>query len=147
MLPTRSLQMMLLALDPPISLRLSSGFVQWTPSDEVASAVRYIREHACSGIRAEDVYRHLKLSRSTLQRRFLRQLGHSPKEEILAVRLQRVKQLLGETGYPLAKIARLAGFRHTETMCTMFKRRLGQTPGGYRKATQLRGHVRPLGNR
>lgn len=27
----------------------------------------------------------------------------------------------------------LAGFRHVETMCTLFKKTVGQTPGQYRR--------------
>ena len=44
-----------------------------------------------------------------------------------------MKRLLAMTDYPLARIAELAGFRHVETMCTLFKKTVGQTPGQYRR--------------
>jgi AraC-like DNA-binding protein len=36
------------------------------------------------------------------------------------------------TDDPLAKIAQLTGFRYVESMCTLFKRNTGRTPGQYR---------------
>jgi LacI family transcriptional regulator len=102
----------------------------------VATAVRFIREHACDGIDVENVLGSVRLSRSTLERRFAKLLGRSPKSEILRVQLQHVKRFLSETDYPLAKIARLTGFSHVENMCNFFKNKTGKTPGRYRKETR-----------
>ena len=104
-----------------------------TSDREVAAAVHFIREHACDGILVTDVLRHVSISRSTLERRFLKALGRPPKAEIDRVRLDRVKQLLAVTDYPLAKIAELAGFHYVEGMCHLFRNTFGQTPGQYRK--------------
>ena len=49
------------------------------------------------------------------------------------MQLGHVKRLLAMTDYPLARIAALAGFRHFETMCTLFKKTVGPTPGQYRR--------------
>ena len=105
----------------------------------VATAVRFIREHACNGIDVEDVLGSVRLSRSTLERRFAKFLGRSPKSEILRVQLQHVKRFLTETDYPLAKIARLAGFSHVENMCNFFKTKTGKTPGQFRKEARGQG--------
>jgi LacI family transcriptional regulator len=94
--------------------------------------MHFIRGHACDGIRVGDVVQHVQVSRSTLERRFAKLLGRSPKAEILRVQLDRVKQLLEMTEYPLAKIAQISGFDYVESMCTCFKRTTGQTPGQYR---------------
>jgi LacI family transcriptional regulator len=98
----------------------------------IASAARYIREHACEGIDVSDVLRAVPLSRSALERRFAKVLGHSPKEEILRVRLNRVKQLLAETDFPLATIAEKVGLEHKEYLCVLFKNKTGLTPGEFR---------------
>jgi len=37
------------------------------------------------------------------------------------------------TNYPLSKIAQLAGFRYVESMCVLFKKATGLTPGQYRR--------------
>jgi LacI family transcriptional regulator len=98
----------------------------------VTAAVHFIREHACDGIQVKDILRHVRVSRSTLERRFARLLGRSPSTEISRVRLDRVKHLLSMTDYPLAKVARLTGFGYTESMCYCFKQTVGRTPGQYR---------------
>ena len=106
---------------------------------QVAAAVRYIREHAVDGITVENVLEQTRLSRSTLERRFAKLLGRSPKTEILRVQLDRVKQLLRETDFTLPKIASFTGFKHPEYMCAMFKQKTGSTPGEYRRRASLPG--------
>jgi LacI family transcriptional regulator len=105
---------------------------------DVAAAMSFIRENACRGIKVEDVLRKLAVSRSTLERRFARSLGRSPKEEITRVRVERLKQLLLETDNPLDQVARAAGFAHTEHMCVLFKATVGTTPGAFRSRARAR---------
>ena len=99
----------------------------------VASAVRFIRERAVFGCRVEDVRKSVHVSRSVLERRFRQHLKHSPMEEIRAVQLNRVKQLLSETEFTLERVAELSGFEHPEYMSVVFKKTCGITPGNYRK--------------
>ncbi len=106
---------------------------------DVAAAVHFIRGHACDGIQVGDVLQHVQVSRSTLERRFSKLLGRSPKAEILRVQLDRVKHLLSMTDYPLARIAQLAGFEYMESMCECFKRVTGRTPGQYRSNSRTAG--------
>ncbi|MEA1950169.1 MAG: DNA-binding transcriptional regulator [Planctomycetota bacterium] len=120
-----------------IIVRKSSD-VTAIPDSAVAAALFYIREHACGSISVDDVLQEVRLSRSTLERRFTKYVGRSPKNEILRVQLRQVKQFLSETGYPLSKIARLSGFKHVENMCHFFKAKTGETPGQYRKQHRTR---------
>ena len=103
---------------------------------EVAAAVRYIREHACRGAIVDDVLEHVPVSRSILERRFRKALDCSPQGLIRRTQLKRVKQLLVDTDLPLVKISELAGFKHHEHMCTVFKREIGDSPGAYRRKAQ-----------
>jgi LacI family transcriptional regulator len=98
----------------------------------IAAAMRFIREHACEGIDVGDVVRAVPLSRSTLERRFARALGRSPKEEILRVRLSRAKQLLAQTDFSLALVAEKVGLEHAEYLSVIFKKKIGLTPGQFR---------------
>jgi len=100
---------------------------------EVAAAVRFIREHACEGIDVNDLLRVVRLSRRVFEQRFQRLLGRTPREEILDVRLRRVKQLLGETDLPLYVVAERTGFEHVEYLSVVFKRETGRTPSAWRK--------------
>lgn len=103
---------------------------------EIAHAVQFIREHACEGIAVPDVLKAVPLSRRVLEQRFQKLLGRTPREEILHVRLARVKQLLGETDLPLYLVAERTGFEHVEYLSVVFKRETGATPSAFRAAAR-----------
>jgi LacI family transcriptional regulator len=104
---------------------------------DVAAAIKFIREHACDGAKIQTILAQVPLSRSILERRFRKYLGHSPQQMLRQTQLKRVKQLLAKTDLPLWKIGELAGFKHTEYMCVAFKRHMGSTPGAYRRLSQI----------
>jgi LacI family transcriptional regulator len=124
---------------PPVGIitRRSTEVLALQDQD-LAGAVRYIRDHACAGITVKDVLSKVALSSSSLERLFQKVLGRTPKAEIIRVRLDHVKRLLAEPGLPLKEIATKTGFRHPEYLCAIFRQRLGQTPGEYR-ASVLQG--------
>ncbi|HTI99279.1 MAG TPA: XylR family transcriptional regulator [Dongiaceae bacterium] len=99
----------------------------------VVTAMRFIREQAVFGCTVADVLRHVRVSRSVLERRFRQHLKRSPQSEIRAVQMSRLKQLLVETDFTLERIAESCGFTHPEYMSVLFKRLSGLTPGEYRR--------------
>lgn len=99
----------------------------------VAKVVRFIREHACEGINVKDVLRHNPQSRRLLEARFKETLGHSPHDEILNVRIARVKALLVETDLSLELISEQCGFAYVEYLSVVFKRVVGVPPSTYRR--------------
>lgn len=99
---------------------------------DIAAAVRFIREHACGGITVHDVVSRVPLSRRVLESRFRQLIGRTPHEEIVRVRLDRARQLLHQPGSTVDAVARRTGFRHGEYLSAVFKRELGMTPGEYR---------------
>jgi LacI family transcriptional regulator len=103
---------------------------------QIAAAARFIREHACENIDVADVLRAVPLSRSTLERRYIKIMGHSPKHAIVRFRLNRAKQLLAETDFPLAAIAEKIGLPHVEYLSRIFKKKIGMTPAQYRARSQ-----------
>jgi LacI family transcriptional regulator len=102
----------------------------------VATALNFIRERACSSVTVDEVLKHSFASRSQLERKFRKHLGRSPQAEIRRVQVDKIRQLLVETDFPLKKIADLTGFEHVEYLSVVFKRLTGQTPGAYRKKQQ-----------
>jgi LacI family transcriptional regulator len=99
----------------------------------IATALRIIREQACHGLDIPTLLKSVPLSRSVLERRFAQILGHSPKEEILRVRLGLACRLLAESDLSLAAVAEKCGFEHAEYFSRLFKKKLGSTPGEFRK--------------
>jgi LacI family transcriptional regulator len=101
---------------------------------EVAAAMRYIRARACDGANVEDVLKAVQISRRSLEVRFHRELGRTPHDEIMRVRLERAKALLEGTELPLEAVAHRCGFRHAEYMSRVFRRELATTPGHWRQS-------------
>lgn len=106
---------------------------------DIARAVRYIRDHACDGVRVDDVVRHVAMSRSVFERRFKRILGRTPKAELLRIQIERARQLLAETDLGLASIADQAGFSNEKYFSDAFFRQTQQRPTDYRRETRPSG--------
>ncbi|HXG09784.1 MAG TPA: DNA-binding transcriptional regulator [Gemmataceae bacterium] len=99
---------------------------------ELAEAVRFLRRHACDGIRVDDVLARVPLSYSTFQRRFKQFFGRSPKQEMIRLQIERARELLSQTDLSLAEVARRCGYPHLKDLCRAFRTRLGTTPATYR---------------
>jgi LacI family transcriptional regulator len=124
---------LVLSFPPLVVATRQSTDVQAHTDPVVARAVRFIRESACTGIGVPAVVAHVAVSRATLDRRFRQTLGHSPHDEIVRVQLQRAMELLSQTGLKTLAVAEKSGFRHLEYMGVVFRKKLGLTPGEYRK--------------
>lgn len=107
--------------------------------DDVATAVRMIRDRAVSGLRVQEVIANTKKAPSTLERRFKRTFGRTLKAEIDRVRLNRAKLLLTETDLPISQVAQRSGFNETKYFCEVFRRREGTTATLYRSKFRLEG--------
>ncbi|MEW6160085.1 MAG: DNA-binding transcriptional regulator [Verrucomicrobiota bacterium] len=124
-------------LIPPVGIATrQSTDVLAIDDRNVAKAVHFIRQHACDGINVKDVLRAVPHSRTLLESRFKKLLGRTPHEEILRVRLNRVKELLTETDLSLEQIAERTGFPHVEYLSVAFRREVGLPPRQFR--TQAR---------
>lgn len=120
-------------LIPPVGIetRRSSDILAIADA-KIAGALRYIREHACTGIQVSDVLQHCPMARRALETRFKKLLGRTPRQEILRVQLNRVKELLVGTELPIWEIAERTGFE-PEYLSVVFKQTLGLSPSEYRR--------------
>lgn len=100
---------------------------------EMATALRFIRENALSGINVHDVLRVVPVSRRVLELRFRQAIGRTPHQEIKRIKLNRIKELLRDTELSLSQIAEKTGFEHEEYLSVFFRRALGLPPGKYRR--------------
>ena len=103
---------------------------------KMAAAVRFAREHACDGIDVGDLLKAVPMSRSTLERRFVRLIGRPPKDEIMRVRLTQAKQLLAETSLSVEFIAEKIGFSRAEYFSRLFKKKTGMSPLRFRSRSR-----------
>jgi len=100
---------------------------------EVTAAVRFIREHACEGIRVRNVVERSFLSQRQLERLFQHYLGRSLKAELLRIQIEKAQQLLAETDLPVKTIAIRTGFRSEQYFSEAFFRQCGLRPTVYRQ--------------
>jgi LacI family transcriptional regulator len=114
-----------------VATRQSTDVLAVEDPDTIAAA-RFIREHACEGISIKDILLAFPQSRRSLEARFRKWIGHTLHEEIIRIRINRVKTLLTETNLPLKAIAKQTGFTYVEYLSVAFRRETGLPPGLYR---------------
>ncbi|MCA9185990.1 MAG: DNA-binding transcriptional regulator [Pirellulaceae bacterium] len=100
---------------------------------QMATAMSFIRKHACHGITIDDVVQHTGMARSTLQRHFRKTFHRTIHDEIVQVRLDRAVDLLANTELQIDEIAQKSGFLRREYLGVVFRREFGETPAVYRK--------------
>lgn len=105
---------------------------------EIAAALRFIRDNAGRPIRVYDVVANLGDARRTLEIRFRQAMGRSIYAEIQRSRLERARQLLLETDIALPKVAMACGFGSPSHLAAVFGRSLGVTPMKYRANNRVR---------
>ncbi len=101
----------------------------------IASALEFIRRNACSQINVSSISRHARLSRRSLERRFMKLAGKTPHQLISEERLRRAKQLLIDTDFTLEKIATMAGFSSAAYLSVIIREHEGCTPTEFRQNT------------
>ena len=102
---------------------------------DVSAALRFIREHADKSIQVNDVLQILCVSRRTLYAKFRKALGRSVHDEIVRVRLARIKSLLTDTQLSISRIAKIMNFTGPDKLFRFFIRETGKTPTEFRKDT------------
>jgi LacI family transcriptional regulator len=87
-------------------------------------------------IDAEEVARHVGVSRKTLDRRCQAGLGHPAAEEIAAVRRQHLEGLLRDTDWPIQRIAVELGITEVTRLIHWCRRQTGLSPTDLRRQLQ-----------
>jgi LacI family transcriptional regulator len=99
----------------------------------LVKALRYMRNHAITGISVEDVAQHSGLSRRVLEQKMKHFLQRAPAEEIRLVRLNQAKHLLQSTMLSIPDVAEKSGFGTVEHFIAFFRKTTGMTPLQYAK--------------
>jgi LacI family transcriptional regulator len=114
-----------------LHIRQSSNLLD-LPDQDVRLALQYIREHAGEPITVAAVARALQLAPRTLELNFKRVTGYTPRDAIIQARVNRAKQLLIETSWPMERIAGKSGFGRPRALFAAFAAREKLSPGQYR---------------
>jgi LacI family transcriptional regulator len=124
-------------LVPPLGVtaRRSTDALMVTDAD-VATALRFIRDHCCEQISVDRLLDEVPLSRRGLESRFLKFVGRTPHAEILRCRVGHAKQLLARTDLPIKAVAARVGVGTPEYLSVLFRRLTGLTPSAFRAQHQ-----------
>ena len=121
-------------VEPVYVVTRQSSDVMALADPSVASALRFIKDHAAQPIDVSHVIEHAGVSRRTLERRFARVLDRSISSAITQCRLERAKRLLLETDLPSGRVATGAGFGTIKTFNRVFRRAAGVSPQRFRQS-------------
>jgi LacI family transcriptional regulator len=110
----------------------SSTNILHVEDQEMAEAVRFIRENSDRPLQVDDIAAAIGISRRTLQHRFGNAIGRSVHSQILRERVNRITQLLVETDLTVAQIADKLDFSSPKQLDRVFTKFQGIPPTVYR---------------
>ena len=99
----------------------------------VARALSYMAGQATKHISVPKIAQHVGVGRQTLERGFRDQLGRTVNEELIRLKISKLKRLLVESEESVKELSYQVGFGTTANMFPMFKRHTGMTPKQYRE--------------
>ncbi|WP_027186414.1 GlxA family transcriptional regulator [Desulfovibrio inopinatus] len=99
----------------------------------VAKAQDYIRTRLAEPLDIATIAEASRVGTRTLERRFQRTLGLTPKQYLMKKRLDAAKVLLCATTQDIGHVARTVGYDDTASFHRLFKKNVELTPGEYRK--------------
>ena len=100
---------------------------------ELAPVLDYIEKHYTEKILISELCNIIHVCDDKLTRLFKKQLGITPTEYIIQMRIARSMELLKTTSLPLEEIAIMSGFASNSYMTRCFKQKVNITPGKYRE--------------
>ncbi len=94
--------------------------------------VNYIKSHISESLRLEQLTSRFSITPITLNRMFKENYGTTPKQFILAAKIDVARQLLTSTDLPVNRIAESLSFGHQNNFANAFSKITGQSPSEYR---------------
>ncbi|RME69453.1 MAG: AraC family transcriptional regulator [Verrucomicrobia bacterium] len=102
-------------------------------AEEVQPILDHIHLHYIARISFPSLARKLGTSVSTMERRFKRYFGISPRDYLMRYRVLEAARLLIATNHSIAEIAAEVGFYDQTTLTRQFRRHKGTTPFAWRR--------------
>ena len=100
----------------------------------VMKAKAYIDANYVNPITVETLADSLEINRSYFSTTFKREIGKSPQQYLVDVRLSKAAELMTEQGYSASAAALSSGYTDIFNFSKMFKRKYGLSPTAYAKA-------------
>jgi transcriptional regulator GlxA family with amidase domain len=118
---------------PQLSVSLASQASEMTSIRELQV---WIAEHLETKLSVDDLADRMAMSVRHFERVFTREVGTTPSQYVLHVRVEAARRLLERTDRGLKQVAAATGFSNVDLMRRAFVRLLGITPRAYRDLSQ-----------
>ena len=110
-------------------------------SPSLARVREQIDRHYAKPLTIEQLAALAGLSPFHFIRAFRAAFGQTPHQYLRARRLERAKELLATTAYPVTEVCGRIGFHSLGSFTTLFRRQTGETPAGYRAARRKNVYI------
>ena len=118
---------------PQLSVSLAS---QASEMSAIRELQIWIADHLASRLSIEDLARRMSMSARNFERVFTREVGTSPSQYVLQVRVEAARRRLERTDDGLKQVAAAVGFGSVDVLRRAFVRLLGLTPRAYRELVE-----------
>jgi transcriptional regulator GlxA family with amidase domain len=115
---------------PQVSVSLATQASEMTSIRELQI---WIAEHLQMKLSVEDLADRMSLSIRHFERVFTREVGATPSQYVLQMRVEAARRQLERTNHGLKQVASATGFGGIDAMRRAFVRLLGLTPSSYRE--------------
>ena len=115
---------------PQVSISLASQASEMTSIRELQI---WIAEHLATRLSVEDLAERMSMSVRNFERVFTREVGTTPSQYVLQMRVEAARRQLERTDRGLKHVASATGFGSVDVMRRAFVRLLGITPRRYRE--------------
>lgn len=103
----------------------------------VCRALHWLRNNYHHSTSVELLCRELRLNRRQLERAFKKHLNCTPWDELCRLRIEKSKELLIRTRYPIERIAEESGFSEATYYASVFRKKCGISPSKFRRNAEL----------
>ena len=118
---------------PQVSVSLAS---QASDMASIRELQIWIAEHLETRLSVDDLANRMAMSVRNFERVFTREVGTTPSQYVLQMRVEAARRLLERTDGGLKRVASTAGFGSVDVMRRAFVRLLGITPRRYRELAE-----------
>lgn len=124
-----------------MSLERRGGQAQYIVNDRISHdhrslgpVLEWMEKNLHRSLDLEEIAENARLSKRTLNRRFLEQVGHTPIQWLLRLRMRRAQHLLANTRNSIERIASQVGAGSPAVFRKHFRRIVGTSPQEYRRS-------------
>lgn len=102
-------------------------------TDEIDSAITFIKEHHEENLSLKDIAKHANLSPNYFVRKFKERTGYAPLQFVCIMKMERAKYLIEQSRNSISSIMEQLGFYDASYFSKLFKKYCGYSPKKFRE--------------